>query len=49
MNTGLTRLPVADRRSLGEDIKDVEYSWPIGMPLVRRVSNLARKRRRHGA
>jgi phage-related protein len=20
---------------LGEDIKDVEFSWPIGMPLVR--------------
>jgi phage-related protein len=21
--------------SVGEDIKDAEYSWPIGMPLVR--------------
>jgi phage-related protein len=28
--------PGADERKvLGEDIKDVEYSWPIGMPLVR--------------
>ena len=24
-----------DRKILGEDIKDVEFSWPIGMPLVR--------------
>jgi phage-related protein len=24
-----------DRRTIGEDIKDVEFSWPIGMPLVR--------------
>jgi antitoxin HicB len=24
-----------ERKVLGEDIKDVEFSWPIGMPLVR--------------
>jgi phage-related protein len=24
-----------DRRRIGEDIKDVEFSWPLGMPLVR--------------
>lgn len=24
-----------DRRLVGEDIKDVEFSWPIGMPLCR--------------
>lgn len=30
----LRGLPVEDRRILGEDIKDVEFSWPIGMPLV---------------
>jgi phage-related protein len=24
-----------DRKVVGEDIKDVEFSWPIGMPLVR--------------
>ena len=23
-----------DRKVIGEDIKDVEFSWPIGMPLV---------------
>ena len=31
----LKELDSADRRIIGEDIKDVEFSWPIGMPLVR--------------
>ena len=31
----LKSLDVEDRRIIGEDIKDVEFSWPIGMPLVR--------------
>jgi phage-related protein len=31
----LKSLDEADRRIIGEDIKDVEFSWPIGMPLVR--------------
>ena len=31
----LKRLKQEDRKVIGEDIKDVEYSWPIGMPLVR--------------
>ena len=25
----------ADRRAIGEDIKTVEYGWPIGMPTCR--------------
>lgn len=24
-----------DRKIIGEDIKDVEFSWPVGLPLVR--------------
>jgi phage-related protein len=28
-------LDAADRKIIGEDIKDVEFSRPIGMPLVR--------------
>jgi len=28
-----------DRRTVGEDIKDVEFSWPIGMPLCRGLGN----------
>lgn len=31
----LKNLDAVDRRIIGEDIKDVEFSWPIGMPLVR--------------
>ena len=31
----LKGLEPEDRRVIGEDIKDVEFSWPIGMPLVR--------------
>ena len=31
----LKSLDLANRRVIGEDIKDVEFSWPIGMPLVR--------------
>ena len=41
-----------DRKLIGEDIKDVEFSWPIGMPLCRPLgrglwevrSDLARSR-----
>lgn len=31
----LKSLNPADRKIIGEDIKDVEYAWPLGMPLVR--------------
>ena len=31
----LKSLETEDRKIIGEDIKDVEFSWPIGMPLVR--------------
>jgi phage-related protein len=31
----LKALDEADRKVVGEDIKDVEFSWPIGMPLCR--------------
>lgn len=26
-----------DRRTIGEDIKTVQYGWPIGMPVVRKI------------
>ena len=35
----LKSLDLADRKVIGEDIKDVEFSWPIGMPLVRSLRN----------
>jgi phage-related protein len=31
----LKDLEPEDRKAIGEDIKDVEFSWPIGLPLVR--------------
>ncbi len=31
----LQGLERADRKIIGEDIKDIEFAWPIGMPLVR--------------
>jgi phage-related protein len=31
----LKELSTEDRKIIGEDIKDVEFSWPVGLPLVR--------------
>ena len=35
----LLGLDAGDRRVIGEYIKDVEFSWPIGMPLVRALGH----------
>ena len=35
----LKELDPEDRKVIGEDIKDVEYAWPIGMPLCRSLGN----------
>ena len=35
----LRSLTPEDRRIIGEDIKDVEFSWPIGMPVVRSLGH----------
>lgn len=34
----LKSLPAADRKAIGEDIKTVQFGWPLGMPLVRHLS-----------
>ena len=31
----LSELSKADRRLIGEDVKTVEYGWPVGMPVCR--------------
>jgi phage-related protein len=31
----LKAMPLEDRKALGEDIAAVEFTWPVGMPLVR--------------
>jgi phage-related protein len=33
----LKSLPREARRSIGEDIKTVQFGWPLGMPLVRKL------------
>jgi|SRR5208283_4504348 len=33
----LKGLEPEDSKAIGEDVKDVEFSWPIGMRLVRRL------------
>jgi hypothetical protein len=35
----LKGLDLEDRKAIGEDIKDVEFSWPIRMPLVRSLGD----------
>lgn len=35
----LKGLAEIDRKVIGEDIKDVEFSWPIGMPLCRNLGD----------
>jgi phage-related protein len=33
----LKSLSASDRKVLGEDIKTVQFGWPLGMPLVRHL------------
>jgi phage-related protein len=33
----LKALSATDRRFMGEDIKTVQFGWPLGMPLVRHL------------
>ncbi len=34
MRNWLKDLPVVERKAIGEDIKTVQFGWPLGMPLV---------------
>lgn len=33
----LKALSPTDRKTIGEDVKTVQYGWPLGMPLVRKL------------
>ena len=33
----LLELTATDRKTIGEDIKTVQFGWPLGMPLVRKM------------
>ena len=35
----LKALTATDRRIMGEDIKTVQFGWPLGMPLVRHLDS----------
>ncbi|MBD3799766.1 type II toxin-antitoxin system RelE/ParE family toxin [Sulfuricurvum sp.] len=35
----LKSLSAEDRQNIGNDIKTVEYGWPIGMPVARPLGN----------
>jgi phage-related protein len=34
----LKALAVSDRKTIGEDIKTVQFGWPLGMPVVRKLA-----------
>jgi phage-related protein len=34
----LRALPAKDRKSIGQEIRAVQFGWPIGMPLVRKLA-----------
>jgi hypothetical protein len=33
----LRSLPRGERKIIGEDLKTVQFGWPLGMPLVRKI------------
>jgi phage-related protein len=35
----LKELPAHERQAIGEDIKAVQFRWPLGMPLVRKLTS----------
>ena len=39
MREWLKNLSPEDRKHIGEDIKTVEFGWPVGMPVCRPLSN----------
>jgi phage-related protein len=34
----LRTLPAEERKIIGEDIKTVQFGWPLGMPVVRKLA-----------
>ena len=35
----LKSLPKVEKKIIGEDLKTVEFGWPLGMPLVKNLGN----------
>ena len=43
----LKALPIQDRKIIGDDLKTVQFGWPLGMPLIRKLeANLWKVRSR---
>lgn len=39
MRDWLISLDKEDRKVIGEDIKTVQFGWPLGMPLIRKIES----------
>lgn len=39
MREWLRELPTDERRIIGEDLKTLQFRWPLGMPLVRSLGD----------
>lgn len=39
----LKALALADRKAIGEDIKTLQFGWPVGMPLARKMARDLKK------
>ena len=35
----LKSLPMSHKKAIGEDIKTIQYGWPLGMPLVEKLGS----------
>ena len=35
----LKSLSVVEKRAIGEDVKTVQFGWPLGMPLIRKLES----------
>ena len=35
----IKELSVADRKIIGDDLKTVQFGWPLGMPLIRKLES----------
>jgi phage-related protein len=36
----LKSLPLAERKAIGDEIRTLQFGWPVGMPLVRKLRPL---------
>lgn len=37
MRDWLKSLPAEERKAIGDEIRTVQFGWPVGMPLVRKL------------